>query len=168
MSELKPCPFCGAEAHGYEIEAHQHSPALLALCPGLPPEPKGRYVIEGRCACGSGLIGDSQEEVTERWNRRAQPAQAGQVLTRHEQEDLYRETSNRVAQLEAENRYEFASWFFIAVELVEQAVRAKLGAGVPMTDPQLQTSEERRATGDRILELIEKQHPGIVGEKGGA
>ena len=43
---------------------------------------------------------------------------------------------------------------------IEAAVRAKLGAGVPMTDPQLQTSEERRATGERIASMIRVEEVG--------
>ncbi|QMV72615.1 hypothetical protein HS961_07050 [Comamonas piscis] len=67
---LFPCPFCGASASGYEIEPHQHSAAVLALVPDLPKEQKGGYVIEGDCQCGSGLIGDNQAQVTNRWNTR--------------------------------------------------------------------------------------------------
>ena len=66
---LLPCPFCGAPAHGYAIAPHSHSPAVLRLVPELPDHP-GRYVIEGQCACGSGLIGANESEVTARWNRR--------------------------------------------------------------------------------------------------
>lgn len=67
---LKNCPFCGAPAHGYAIAPHSHSPAVLRLVPELPDHP-GRYVIEGQCACGSGLIGANESEVTARWNRHA-------------------------------------------------------------------------------------------------
>jgi hypothetical protein len=70
---LLPCPFCGAAASGYEIEPHMHSGPLKAI--GIPDH-GGSYVIEGDCACGSGLIGATQSEVTARWNRRAQPAPA--------------------------------------------------------------------------------------------
>lgn len=88
---------------------------------------------------------------------RAQPAQAGQVLTDEEIDDVQRQTNAAYYAGTLQDRQHSRA--------IEQAVLAKR---VPMTDPQLQTSEERRATGDRILELIEKQHPGIVGEKGGA
>jgi len=64
---LLPCPFCGANASGYAIDAHEHSAPLKAL--GIPDH-QGSYVIEGDCQCGSGLIGYTQEEVTARWNRR--------------------------------------------------------------------------------------------------
>lgn len=64
---LLPCPFCGANASGHAIDAHEHSAPLKAL--GIPDH-QGSYVIEGDCQCGSGLIGDTQEEVTARWNRR--------------------------------------------------------------------------------------------------
>lgn len=67
---LLPCPFCGAAASGYAIEAHTHSAPLKSI--GIPDHP-GSYVIEGDCQCGSGLIGETQQEVTARWNRRAQP-----------------------------------------------------------------------------------------------
>ena len=75
---LAPCPFCGAPAHGYAIEPHSHSPSLMRLIPELPDHP-GSYVIEGQCACGSGLIGADETEVVARWNRRApQPSPAAQ------------------------------------------------------------------------------------------
>lgn len=75
---LLPCPFCGASASGYEIEPHTHSGPLKKL--GVPDH-QGGYVIEGNCACGSGLIGATQAEVTERWNRRtASPAVAGEPV----------------------------------------------------------------------------------------
>lgn len=85
---LAPCPFCGAPAHGYAIEPHSHSPSLMRLIPGLPDHP-GSYVIEGQCACGSGLIGEDETEVVARWNRRAtQPAHSGEpvalTLANHE------------------------------------------------------------------------------------
>lgn len=66
---LLPCPFCGAAASGYAIEAHTHSAPLKSL--GIPDH-TGSYVIEGDCQCGSGLIGETQEEVTARWNHRTQ------------------------------------------------------------------------------------------------
>ena len=65
---LLGCPFCGAPASGYPIEAHQHSSFLKNIV-GVPDH-GGSYVIEGNCACGSGLIGETEAEVTERWNRR--------------------------------------------------------------------------------------------------
>ena len=77
-TKLLPCPFCGAPAHGYAIEPHSHSPSLMRLIPELPDHP-GSYVIEGQCACGSGLIGADETEVVARWNRRApQPSPAAQ------------------------------------------------------------------------------------------
>ena len=76
---LLPCPFCGAPAHGYAIAPHSHSPAVLRLVPELPDHP-GCYVIEGQCACGSGLIGANESEVTARWNRRT-PQQEAQEPT---------------------------------------------------------------------------------------
>ena len=75
---LAPCPFCGAPAHGYAIEPHSHSPAVLRLVPELPDHP-GSYVIEGQCACGSGLIGANEAEVVARWNTRwGSPVVAGE------------------------------------------------------------------------------------------
>ena len=65
---LKGCPHCGAPASGHAIEPHSHSLVFNGV--KMPDHP-GSYVIEGDCACGSGLIGDTQEEVTARWNRRA-------------------------------------------------------------------------------------------------
>ena len=81
-TELLPCPFCGAPAEGRELEPHKHSEWLLKMCPDLPPESEGQYVVEGECACGAGLIGDTRAEVETRWNRRAPaaPVQPGFVM----------------------------------------------------------------------------------------
>lgn len=73
---LAPCPFCGAPASGYAIEAHAHA---MVFAGQKMPDHTGSYVIEGDCACGSGMIGDTQAEVTERWNRRT-PAPAIQPV----------------------------------------------------------------------------------------
>lgn len=60
--ELKPCPFCGALPRKYEIEAHTHAIAEFM------PDHEGSWCIE--CACGSGFVAESKEEVIEKWNRR--------------------------------------------------------------------------------------------------
>lgn len=86
---LKPCPFCGAPASGYAIEPHTHHVVFNGV--KMPDHP-GSYVIEGDCQCGSGLIGDTQEEVTARWNARHSPytaedlEQAKQEATRQAME----------------------------------------------------------------------------------
>ena len=87
---LLPCPFCGAPAHGYAIAPHSHSPAVLRLVPELPDHP-GSYVIEGQCACGSGLIGANESEVAARWNRRTpqQEAQEDAALLQEARDALW-------------------------------------------------------------------------------
>lgn len=143
MSELKPlpCPFCGgaprSAARPDNIDGTRFFYALACYCGGYS-------------ACAHKMAVEPTPEQAKRaaieaWNRRAQPAQAGQVLS----------DSALLAM--------WAGEVLAYGRAVEQAVLAKR---VPMTDPQLQTSEERRATGDRILALIEKQHPGIVGKEG--
>jgi len=67
MSNLKPCPFCGADPMIHDIEPHLHRLALAGEH-AMPPHP-GSTVIE--CGCGAGLIDESREVVIERWNRRA-------------------------------------------------------------------------------------------------
>lgn len=78
---LLPCPFCGASASGYGIDPHAHA---LRLGDFQMPDHPGSYVIEGDCACGSGLIGATREEVTERWNRRAATPSALPVAPENE------------------------------------------------------------------------------------
>ena len=60
--ELKPCPFCGGAPMISEIEPHKHFIVDL-------PDHTGSWVIE--CGCGCGLIDDTRDAVTVRWNRRA-------------------------------------------------------------------------------------------------
>lgn len=48
-AELLPCPFCGAPASGWAIEAHTHSGPLQAI--GIPDH-NGSYVIEGDATVG--------------------------------------------------------------------------------------------------------------------
>lgn len=88
---LLPCPFCGAPAHGYAIAPHSHSPAVLRIVPELPDHP-GSYVIEGQCACGSGLIGANESEVTARWNRRSLQPVAREPLTDAQIAEMMRDT----------------------------------------------------------------------------
>lgn len=89
-------------------------------------------------------------EAAELKAARAQPAQAVPVLTDAEIHAADPIPQNRFDQ----ERVEFA-------RAVEAAVRAKMGA-VPMTDPQLQTSEERRATGERIMALATSELSDLV------
>lgn len=61
--ELKPCPFCGAEAVINTIEPHSHMLVLL-------PDYGGETFIECTgCTCG--IAGETEHEAVEAWNRRA-------------------------------------------------------------------------------------------------
>lgn len=60
--ELMPCPFCGSAPLVNIIEPHKHSWAEM-------PDHLGSCVIE--CGCGAGLIDDTQELVSNRWNTRS-------------------------------------------------------------------------------------------------
>jgi len=67
--ELKPCPFCGADAVLTEHEPHDHSPGLVALT-GIPAKHPGSWTVE--CvACSCGMIHRTREEVEAAWNRRS-------------------------------------------------------------------------------------------------
>lgn len=67
--ELKPCPFCGADAVLTEHEPHDHSPGLVALT-GIPAKHPGSWTVE--CvACSCGMIHGAREEAIAAWNRRA-------------------------------------------------------------------------------------------------
>ena len=61
--ELMLCPFCGSVPLVNIIEPHKHSWAEM-------PDHPGSCVIE--CGCGAGLIDDTQELVSNRWNTRAE------------------------------------------------------------------------------------------------
>jgi hypothetical protein len=66
MTELRECPFCGAEPFDHAIGPHTHSPFLKSL--GIPDH-GGSHVVE--CGCGAGFVDDTREAVVARWNRRA-------------------------------------------------------------------------------------------------
>lgn len=75
--ELKPCPFCGAEALLTEHEPHDHSPGLVALT-GIPAKHPGSWTIE--CVvCSCGMIHGTRDEVLNAWNRRASSSTASDV-----------------------------------------------------------------------------------------
>lgn len=68
MSELKPCPFCGSKRVGVHRHKQRRAIGYKAMC----------------LDCGvsqTGVAYGDIEAAGEAWNRRAQPAQAGQVLT---------------------------------------------------------------------------------------
>lgn len=69
-TDLKPCPFCGAEPILIEHPAHSHSTILKDI--GMPDHP-GSWTVE---CCDVGMIKDTRAEVVAAWNRRAVPAQA--------------------------------------------------------------------------------------------
>ncbi len=61
--ELKPCPFCDGKAVVEVVEPHKH-----IIC--KMPVYKGGAFIE--CTeCGCAISGETEIEVTEKWNRRA-------------------------------------------------------------------------------------------------
>ena len=132
--QLKPCPFCGNTEPGFERIGTSRQSCIVAC---------------GDCGARH-ESSDEGEASGASWNRRAQPAQAVPVLTDAEIHAADPIPQNRFDQ----ERVEFA-------RRVEQAVRAKMGA-VPMTDPQLQTSEERRATGERIMALATSELSDLV------
>ena len=79
--ELKPCPFCGSEAH---ISKNYPHPDVTIYRIGCPT-----------CLCylgGEGIAGLG--EVTSRWNARAQPSVP----------EVSPVTAQKMAELEAENK----------------------------------------------------------------
>ena len=142
MSELKPCPFCGTS--NCEIVSNGHDSQFVECM-----------------FCGaSGPAHENHDETTEAWNRRAQPAQAVPVLTDAEIHAADPIPQNRFDQ----ERVEFA-------RRVEQAVRAKMGAAVPMTHMQIVTLWGHRSDGPSTPEIVSfarlvERHHGIVGKEG--
>lgn len=78
MSELLPCPFCGGEAIVTHIEAHDHTPALKLVIPGIEPA-EDTYWPE--CpTCGGAKSGShSQEHAVKAWNTRVGVAPAASI-----------------------------------------------------------------------------------------
>lgn len=145
-AELLPCPFCGANASGYEIAPHSHSGPLKAH--GIPDH-GGSYVIEGDCNCGSGLIGATQDEVTARWNRRwGTPAGAGEPVG--EVESSLRFTGGFHVRL-----YRDAHMPEPGTKLytTPQPTQAQAGA-VPLTDEQCEISSQ----GPRMSHALSETH----------
>ncbi|WP_027406179.1 Lar family restriction alleviation protein [Anaerovibrio sp. RM50] len=70
MTELKPCPFCGAKALIDIIPAHRHSEWLRKQIPDLP-DCEGEAFVE--CTgCTAMVAGDTPEKAIAEWNRRTQ------------------------------------------------------------------------------------------------
>lgn len=66
--KLLPCPFCGGAPIIEEQPPHQH---YLVINGEKFPDHPGSFTIE---CCGAGMIDDTLEQVTERWNKRCEPA----------------------------------------------------------------------------------------------
>ena len=114
MSELKPCPFCGGAPRSVErpdnIDGTRFFYALACYCGGYS-------------ACAHKMAVEPTPEQAKRtaieaWNRRAQPAQAGQVLTDDEVALIVAECA---ASAHRQDDFSFA-------RAIEQAVLAKLAA----------------------------------------
>lgn len=106
MSELKPCPFCGGAAHFFKItDLDDRNFGGDGICCGSCPVTTDLMFS---------LMEDCKPKLAEAWNRRAQPAQAGQVLTRDEIEEAFQQA----ADADDETHIRFA-------RAIEQAVLAK-------------------------------------------
>lgn len=64
---LLPCPFCGGAPITQEYPPHQHH---FTINGEKFPDHPGSFAIE---CCGAGMIDDTMERVSERWNKRFQP-----------------------------------------------------------------------------------------------
>lgn len=62
-TELKPCPFCGAEAIINTIEPHTHKLAAF-----MPDYEGGTFIECNGCTCA--VSGKTDREAVEAWNRR--------------------------------------------------------------------------------------------------
>ena len=153
--QLKPCPFCGGAAHFFKITDLDEK----------------NFGGEGIC-CGScpittdlmfSLMEDCKPKLAEAWNRRVQPAQAVPVLS--DEEIVYQTDEIPLGD----------GCFIKVARAVEQAVRAKMGAAVPMTDEQAKDIAQQEIRGPdalameasliRVIRHAERHH-GIVGKEG--
>ena len=153
--QLKPCPFCGNVRNiGMRNEKHNHSGGYFISCPECDASTGLRYAMGD----------DPRPLLIEAWNRRAQPAQAVPVLTESELRSILQGTNHMV-----KNAMHGAFWPELeeACRAIEQAVRAKLGVAVPMTDEQWQRIAD--ITGAIITRPMKDQVEaviGIVGKEG--
>lgn len=145
MSELKPCPFCGGEAKTWADRTD-----FYVAC----------------YKCHIDMSSGKPAEAIEAWNRRAQPAQAGQVLTDDKLLAMWEGTDGERALRPTLGKNKILSF----ARAIEQAVLAKR---VPMTNAQIRRmyaeswSTAAGADFQQAVRAAEKFH-GIVGEKGGA
>lgn len=161
MSELKPCPFCGGAAHFFKItDLDDRNFGGDGICCGSCPVTTDLMFS---------LMEDCKPKLAEAWNRRAQPAQAGQALS---DEDVLRAAARTLDSEVVE--VSPLSCIKDFARAIEQAVMAKR---VPMMREEVKELARKvgydNATAQERADFIngirhaEVWH-GIVGDKGGA
>lgn len=150
MSDLKPCPFCGGDANAIPSE-HADDCYFMVM----------RNAKLNKESADCSFVFDAIEA----WNRRAQPAQAGQVLTDDEIAAEIRSRGQMVNGVKGDGFMQGARW-------AEQSVLARV-ARVPMTEADIESALREQTPEDQCrdfragIRAAEHFH-GIVGEKGGA
>lgn len=133
MSELKPCPFCGGTDLG---QVHRTTQNYVSC-----------HSCGARMTQSDVGYGDAQKL----WNRRAQPAQAGQVLTGAE--------IKRIGGLSMDSPY-FGIGFDLA-RAIEQAVLAKRVPTQQISDSEFTPDAKLMELADKIDHEQNWRHSGI-------
>lgn len=146
MTALLPCPFCGNTEPEFERIGTPRQSCIVAC---------------GNCGARHESSDEGEDSGTS-WNRRAQTAQAVPLLSDAEIEAAWYECDNYITQ---------RAYFDAGVHWAQKAVRAKLGAGVPMTDQQISRlyaeswSTSSAAAFHQAVRAAERHH-GIVDKEG--
>ena len=112
MSDLLPCPFCGHTGLIFEDgSTHRWGVASCDGCGATAGSVRRSYTDDG----------EWRAEAIKAWNHRAQPAQAVPLLTRDEIVSAWLAVEHIVHATQRQEAFARA---------IEQAVRAKMGAGV--------------------------------------
>ncbi len=159
MSDPKPCPFCGATeiSDGEVLTEHDGTTYTQSECQGC-----GALGPRGHLLPGEVDYGDAK--AIEAWNRRAQPAQAGQVLTADEIDSIAKPFIRSVGDHWCNEPAIREQSVEDLARAIESAVLARV-ARVPMTEDEIEDAARGASCHADLVRAVER-HYGIAQQKG--